>query len=144
MTYNKTIWNTGDTITADKLNNIETGLFTLTDSYIANQAFPSDTYVDLPLGARPTLYEAQPINGFVTATGITTKDNQYISGGVLKEGANEISATTGLFSIDNWNPVAGNGTNVLFFVPKNHRFFIDSSIPELIKLRFVYAKGEVV
>ena len=26
MTYNKTTWNTGDVITADKLNNIETGL----------------------------------------------------------------------------------------------------------------------
>lgn len=26
MIYNKTAWNTGDVITADKLNNIETGL----------------------------------------------------------------------------------------------------------------------
>ena len=31
MTYNKTTWNTGDVITADKLNNIEDGIETNTN-----------------------------------------------------------------------------------------------------------------
>lgn len=63
MSYNKTTWNTGDVITADKLNNIETGLSTLTDSYIIDIQAPSDQSIDLTVGASRTLYEA-PADGY--------------------------------------------------------------------------------
>lgn len=51
MTYDKTIWNTGDTITADKLNNIETGLsniYSIEPDYDSGISVPTSTTFTAP------------------------------------------------------------------------------------------------
>lgn len=146
MTYNKTIWNSGDIITADKLNNIETGLSTLTDSYISDQAFPSDTYINLTLGATGSTYTA-PANGYIYICGvlglgyvlvcINSTDNTNIN-----TARSTAKNAQGMTNVNNTGVLSGNGFTININKGDTASIWYDG-VQTFEVSRFIYAKGEV-
>ena len=161
MTYNKTTWNTGDIITADKLNNIENGvssidtveqtltnevadLATMVDNNTTNintkvnavqaasMSAPSNNYTNLVIGASGTLYNA-PTAGFVAlSASISAADKQVFL---------RIPA----IGLGQGKPNNVPTTNIRQYIPvgPNTQFTIDytGSFSESSVFRFIYAEG---
>ena len=80
MTYNKTTWNTGDVITADKLNNIETGLtdiFSIEPDYDSGISVPtSKTFIAPSTGILIIIAEMANGSPRVNTIDVTDPDKQ--------------------------------------------------------------------
>lgn len=80
MTYNKTTWNTGDVITADKLNNIETGLtdiFSIEPDYDSGISVPtSEIFIAPSTGILIIIIEMANGSPRVNTLDITNPDKQ--------------------------------------------------------------------
>ena len=149
MTYNKTTWKTGDTITADKLNNIETGISNSLDvnsSNISNTgksnlsvlSMPSNRYIDLTLGESGSTYTA-PANGWLVLAKFATQANEYVqlnaTPSTLGDSNNFITtaaAPTANYVCDVFMPmIKGQSTTVNYY-----------TTGDVLAFRFIYAEGE--
>lgn len=72
MTYNKTTWQTGDVITADKLNNIEDGIYNETNLFTV----PGVTYETLITPTAGVWYSS-PGDGLISVTFSPNAPNQF-------------------------------------------------------------------
>lgn len=108
-------------------------------SWIAEQAMPSDKYIDLTLGASGTTYTA-PANGWVSISSATSSSNCYVT--LLSQNEND---DTLLYSVSTGHSASTHSVGTYIPIIKGQTFAIyyDLSGASSTIFRFIYAQGEV-
>lgn len=86
-TYNKTVWQDGDIITADKMNNIENGIYSYNEDITNLETNKQDV---LTFDSAPTAESTNPVTSAGIKTALDSVDTEI---GELKENFNQIHST---------------------------------------------------
>lgn len=130
---NKSLSNLDSTGQSILNSKADTDLSNTTDQakiLMSSMGMPSDTYIDLTLGASDSQYTA-PANGWFCLNMSTNAVAQYI---------NMQNVSTG-FSVEGGNPASGNWIRLTLPVLKNDVVLIGYSANEVKLFRFFYAQG---
>lgn len=120
----------GTTLVSNKGADIDLSNVTDTANILmANASMPSDTYIDLTIGASGAEYTA-PADGWVYVSGTTTVVNGYLYTDTI----------TGQYDI-NYSPAVNYALSLIRSVRKGAKFFIGWGGATCSRIRFFYAVG---